>query len=307
VVDTPTGDLVIGKGRDGRLDRWDARTGEPIGPPPGLAPPFTNRPMTAIVRSPDGSHLIVATADGSVAVLDPHTGAQRDTYAAPGVVLLGAVRVEGSRRVFCTADDGAVSCYDLDRRAWLVTGKQLSTGDAVPYDTRLVDIAGEPRVLRVVQHGDGSQEVGVWDANLNRVRSFPLPTAADSEFNCVAAGVVDRTTVVVAMGGGSAVRVWDYRTGNVLTDGSVDDGHRMASHYASIETICGLDLVVSGGYAGALSLWNLTGTVDRVVDIGYSTSGWQTIPGTGSLIVGGAMGILRLDLTRDWLLGADSN
>ena len=79
----------------------------------------------------------------------------------------------------------------------------------------------------------------------------------------------------------------------------------MATHNLSIENICGLDLIVSGGYAGAVSLWNLSGTINRVVDIGHATSGWQAIPGTGSLIVGGAMGILRLDLTRRWLLGPD--
>ncbi len=65
-------------------------------------------------------------------------------------------------------------------------------------------------------------------------------------------------------------------------------------------------MVVSGGYAGALSLWNLAGTINRVIDVGHSTSGWHAVAGGEALIVGGSMGILRLDLTCGWLLGTDA-
>ena len=174
VVETPTGYLLVGEGSNERLARWDAQTGELLDPPPGLVPSVTDQPMRAITLGPDGSEVVVATADGSVAVLDPHTGAQVDVFPAPNAEILGAVRVTDSRRCYCMTDDGAIRCYDLDRRAWLVHSEQLPEGAETWWGTELVVIDGELRLFRVNVDTDGSQYVKVWDADLVAVGKLPL-------------------------------------------------------------------------------------------------------------------------------------
>ncbi|MGH3430203.1 MAG: hypothetical protein ACRDQZ_21985, partial [Mycobacteriales bacterium] len=61
------------------------------------------------------------------------------------------------------------------------------------------------------------------------------------------------------------------------------------------------DVIISGGYAGALSIWNLSGTIHATIEVGYSTSAWHVIP-PDSLIVGGPSGILKLRLDPDFLM-----
>jgi WD40 repeat protein len=103
------------------------------------------------------------------------------------------------------------------------------------------------------------------------------------------------------MGNESAVRVWDLRSGELLKTGFVEDGHQMATHHVSLDRLHGHDVIISGGYAGALSIWNLSGTIDTTIEVGHSTSAWHVIP-PDSLIVGGSMGFLKLRLTPDFLL-----
>jgi WD40 repeat protein len=122
------------------------------------------------------------------------------------------------------------------------------------------------------------------------------------DFLCnLAAGHVDGRVIAVWMGNESAVRVWDLRSGELLKTGFVEDGHQMATHHVSLDRLHGHDVIISGGYAGALSIWNLSGTIDTTIEVGHSTSAWHVIP-PDSLIVGGSMGFLKLRLTPDFLL-----
>lgn len=117
----------------------------------------------------------------------------------------------------------------------------------------------------------------------------------------VAAGHVDGRTIAVAMGYSTAVRVWDLRSGELIKTGFVEDGHRMATDHVSINRLHGHDVIISGGHAAALSIWNLSGTIATTIEVGYSTSVWHVLP-PDSIIVGGSMGILKLKLTPSSLM-----
>lgn len=116
----------------------------------------------------------------------------------------------------------------------------------------------------------------------------------------LAAGHADGRAIAVWMAGGSTVRVWDLRSGELIKTGFVEDGHQMATHHVSIDRLHGHDVIISGGYAGALSIWDLSGNI-RTIEVGYSTSAWHVIPPDG-LIVGGRKGVLKLKLTPGFLV-----
>jgi hypothetical protein len=79
----------------------------------------------------------------------------------------------------------------------------------------------------------------------------------------------------------------------------------MSTHHVSISRLHDHDVIISGGYAGALSIWNLSGTIRTTIEIGYSTSAWQVMP-PDSVIVGGPVGLLKLNLTPGFLVGEDA-
>ncbi len=159
VVATPNVELLIGQGPDERLDRWDVRTGERLGPPPA----WHHRARTWLCRLSrpgfGGAEAVVGWSDGSVTVLDPIAGSTSDTFATPAsnARFLRTFRTGGSRRVLCASFDGGVSCYDLDRRMWVFTDHRLSEGDRDTSGTELVDIHGEPRILHIVHSPTGTR------------------------------------------------------------------------------------------------------------------------------------------------------
>jgi WD40 repeat protein len=148
-----------------------------------------------------------------------------------------------------------------------------------------------------------SSVVQVWDldADAATVRS---PTFGGSRRWSVAAGTVGGRAVAVAVGDGSAVGVWDLRSGEPIRQGTLDDGHRMALHRASIERLGGRDVVVTGGHVGALSLWNLDGSIRATIELGYSVGHWCALS-DDAMIVGGARGFARLHLTPSMLSSFD--
>jgi WD40 repeat protein len=308
LVDSNAGWHLLGLNHNDILDRWDAATGRCLGLPSHFPDDLSTQPITAVASQSNDERpvLVVSTTKESLLVVETQTGEVLDSIAVPDSRISGLhlSAVGGTYRVIFSTSDGTINCYDLERREWRIQARALYQDEERLRYMDVVQLDGRSWIISLGHRLDKTTTIDIWDieTDLTRVRTLIASPASDPELWKVTAGSVDGTHVAVAMGDSSAVRVVDFQTGELIKGGFVEDGHRMASHHVSIEQLCGLDVIVSGGYAGALSLWNLTGTINRIIDIGYATSGWKVVPGTGDLIVGGAMGMLRLNITRPWLL-----
>ncbi|MGH4007532.1 MAG: WD40 repeat domain-containing protein [Pseudonocardiaceae bacterium] len=302
------GMLLLGPDRDGRLSRWDATTGGNLGAMPGLSEHTSSSKVCAMTACRVGDRPVVVAGydDGSMAILDLNSGVLIDKLVVSdsAVVALCVAPSPGAPVVVCSTADGAISCYELDQATWITRGSGLYDSgaevdlelDTTHLDSRRVAVTSgyDVSIARIV--------LRLWDIDSSTILNESLATLEvdDNLFGRhggpFAAGYVDGQPVAVRMGGGSAVRVWDLRSGELIKTGFIEDGHRMASHGVSIDRLHGHDVIISGGYAGALSIWNLSGTIRTTIEVGYSTSGWHVIP-PDSIIVGGPMGILKLRLT----------
>jgi WD40 repeat protein len=305
-----TGTLLLGPDHDGRLCGWDVATGASLGPLTGLSE-HVWQTMT-LCRIGDRSAVIVEY-NGRATILDLNGGTLIDafTVSGPRVSALQVVASPGSPVLVCATEDGAISCYDLDQSRWITRGSRLHESkfelDTIHLDGRRTavtlgrDIKDSHAVLRL------------WDIDAGTIATETLatldlddmigPTAND--FGPFAAGHVDGQAIAVWMGGGSAVRVWDLRSGALIKTGFVEDGHQMALHEVAIGRLHDHDVIISGGYAGALSIWNLSGSIRAVIEFGQITSACHILP-PDSLIVGGSMGILKLSLTPGFLIGEEA-
>jgi WD40 repeat protein len=311
LADTDMGTLLVGLDRDGQLSRWDAATGDNLGALPGLSEHAASSAVQTMTACRIGDRPIVLAGydNGQLTLLDPNTGDVIDELvvsdSAP--VALRAAPSPGTPVVVCASADGAISCYDLDQSTWITRGTRLYDSGGVELATTCMD--GRRIAVTLGCDIEASRAVlRLWDIDAGAIASETLATLdfndrigpSEDHLGYLTAGHVDSRAIAVWMGGGSAVRVWDLRSGELIKAGFVEDGHKMATHHVSIDRLHGQDVIISGGYAGALSIWNLSGTI-RTIEIGYSTSAWYVIP-PDSLIVGGSRGILKLRLTSGFLV-----
>lgn len=224
------------------------------------------------------------------------------------VVVLRAAPSPGTPVIVCASADGAISCYDLDQSTWITRGTRLYQSGGIELDTTYIDGRRIAVTLGCdIEHSRAA--LRLWDIDAGTIVTETLATLdlndrlgpTEDHLAHLAAGHVDGRDIAVWMGGGSTVRVWDLRSGELIKTGVVEDGHRMATHHVSIDRLHGHDVIISGGYAGALSIWNLSGTICATIEVGYSTSAWHIMP-PDSLIVGGLRGILKLRLTSGFLV-----
>lgn len=239
--------------------------------------------VRAVASGQVGDRHVVAVGydDDTLAVVDLGSGAPIFRMSSITVVALRTAPPPGPPLLVCSGEDGTLSCFDLEGLRWTTSNCRLFTLPQPPqFD--VVHLDGK-RVLVAIgfDADDEHATIRTWDLDGGTVLDDLVATLEEDERvgpsrafpACLAAGRVDGRDVVVWMGGGSAVRVWDLRSGEVLRTGYVEDGHRMATHHVSVERLHGQDVIVSGGYAGALSLWNLSGTISTTIEIGHATSG----------------------------------
>jgi len=310
VTEVGSRQVLVGPGKNGGLSACDVTTGTNFDLLNGLTERLSSRMANASVacRVGDCSIMIVGYDDGTLAVLnlDEETVLDEITVSDSSVESLGVVTSSGPPVVVCATADGAISSYNLTDRSWIARTNHLYDSS---FAMKIIDF--ENRRVGVTSGYDissGLMVFRIWDIDAGIVieENFATLEADDRLFGRheilpMATGYVDGQAVVVCVGGGSAVRVWDLRSGELIRTGFLADGHQMVLHDVSIGRLCGHDVIISGGYAGALSIWNLRGDIFSIVEIGHSVSSWWAIP-PGGLIVSGHHGTVRLDLTEGFLM-----
>ena len=124
----------------------------------------------------------------------------------------------------------------------------------------------------------------------------PLQSEGLDDASGLAVGNIDGKPVAICVCSGARCYAWDLRDGTLLLDSELDDGHGMALWAVTIGELKGRHLVVSSGYAGAVTLWNLDGSITQIIETGSPVSA-LAIDGRKRIICGGFMGILATEIT----------
>ncbi len=140
---SPTGELVLLAGEDGRLETWDARTGAPVARMHGHRGAVRDALFSA-----DGESVISGGDDHTVRRWEARTGRALRTLHGHEAEVRGLVRLSGGRVASCSLD-GTVRCWDPERDP--AVGRHAVPGAPL----RRVALDGEGRLVRGIR-ADGS-------------------------------------------------------------------------------------------------------------------------------------------------------
>jgi WD40 repeat protein len=112
----------------------------------------------------------------------------------------------------------------------------------------------------------------------------------------LAVGNIGGKPVAICVGSDSRCHAWDLRDGTLRLDRELDDGHGMELGAVTIGELQGRHVIVSSGYAGAVTLWNLDGSITQIIETGSPVYG-LAIDGPKQIICSGLMGILAVEIT----------
>ncbi|AGZ43225.1 peptidase C14 caspase catalytic subunit p20 [Actinoplanes friuliensis DSM 7358] len=280
-----------------------------------------------------GKERLLATTGDDLLLLDPGDGRTIATRPAPnrGRDTLGRYLGPGPGNVAITMADGTVHLIDAatlkTRRRFTAAGPDdiaaLATAPGrvlVVTRTGMLQIwdPARPRPIRTVEVGPG-----VWNmVAINGIALAPgrdtiaavvldtgQPSAERLAAGCplsssiyrIVTGKITGRGVAVGIGASSHVHVWDATKGTLLVDTIIDDGHRMALSDAVVAPLHGRDVVVTGGYAGAIAIWDLDGRVGEVIELGSPV--WSlAVVGGDTIVAGGPSGLIAITLGRDAVL-----
>ena len=124
----------------------------------------------------------------------------------------------------------------------------------------------------------------------------PLQPEERDDVSDLAVGNIDGKQVAICVCTSARCHAWDLRDGTLLLDSELDDGHGMALWAVTIGELKGRHVVVSSGYAGAVTLWNLDGSIKQIIETGSPVSS-LAIDGQKRIICSGIMGILATEIT----------
>jgi WD40 repeat protein len=215
VVSADDGPLIVTGGRDGRLRRWDIRSGAAIGEP-WMAHERGVHSITG-AELPDGSPLIVSGgADGLVRCWDPATGAAYGSViekCGPAIAIM-PTRLPDGRTVVCVAS-GRGNVHRRDIVTGEPIGPRITTGWEPGQHVQLR--RGRFAAMdRFVATCVDSRTVQVWDLVTGEPVGAPISGAEPIVAAIAMARRPDGTPVVVVGDSDGSVRRFDVRTGEMI-------------------------------------------------------------------------------------------
>jgi WD40 repeat protein len=290
------GELALSGGEDGRVQLWDAQTGEARGLLAGH-----RGAVRHLAFLPDQNRAVSAGADGSVRSWDlagPFAPPRTPMPVDPGPLARGEKHrftgLGGAARGVAFLDGGKKALagggfylrrYDLD------AGKELKMfpSNQEPIDCLAVSADGKWAVT-----GGGSGRVRLWDVEAGQeVKQLPGHTtrvtclAISADGKKVASGSIYFDNAGQRSGGD--VRVWEVETGKQT--------HRFECRKEVGSVLFSADgkRVLASCYGKALLAWDLD-TRTEVASVNGSPTGYERLAyaGPGKLLMAGLRGGLRL-------------
>ena len=235
------GTQMVTGGAGGRVQRWDARTLQPIGGPL----PGPRSEVFAVAYSPDGQRIAAGDLDGRLWLWNARSGESLTRSADEGG---GAIRslafMPDGRRIVSGGVGGALRFWDAH------SGEPQ--GEPLPGMGEVIAaVAISPDGQRIVSGGDYHAQL--WTLRRGRWASVPLDAPGEEMPGWVYAVAFSPDGQRVASGGADGfVRLWDGTTGK-----PVGDPLRAKAGVTSVGFSRDGAQLLSGGARGTLELWNL--------------------------------------------------
>ena len=324
----PDGALLATGDYQGRAQLWDARSGDPVGPPlPGHQRQVTD---LAIVPRPDQAGLLcTAGHDGTIRLWDLHSTtlvAEWDAGHGGSVCELVSVDLpNGPSGLASLGDDTRLRIWDLAGTRQVDPGSPtrpnlLARVIAIPVrdDATLMQQVGSApptrvnfltRVVAIPVRGgrtllatyDCSPIVRLWDPTRARavrrgLRRIKLRHDKNHDVKCAAPVVLADGRVLLATGGAArALRLWDTDSWKSFGEPLVGHTGYWVNAVTAVPHPDGGQLLASGGDDGTVRIWHPTsGTLLLTAVIGEKIEELSAV-GTG-LLLRLETGIVILDL-----------
>jgi WD40 repeat protein/serine/threonine protein kinase len=194
--------IAVRSDRTGQVAVWSA-TGELLHTLAGHS-----QPVTAIVHSPDGQHILTTSADASARIWGARDGAQEQVLPASAPLVVGDWSPDG-RRIATGASDGTLQLWDARARRLARTWKGHR------QRVQMIQFSADGALLTTASWDSSAS---IWDAN-SGVRLHSL--SHDGPIDDIAFSP-DGTRVVTSSQDRTA-RVWSVATGALLHS---LEGHR---------------------------------------------------------------------------------
>ncbi len=229
---------VISAGANAAIRRWDAETGEPIGPPllghkrelrALTVGDIAGRPIAISGGADKG--ICVWDLVGGKAVgrpLEGHTG---------WVVALAFAKIDGRPTVISGSLDKTIRLWDAAKGA--AVGRPLEGHDETVNAVAFAMIGERPTVVS----GSLDRSIRRWDARTGEAIGRPLE--GPSSVQSVAIGEIDNRPVLISGCGDGAIRLWDALSGEAI--GRPIEGHASGVNAVISSEIGGGQVVISGG------------------------------------------------------------
>jgi WD40 repeat protein len=258
-------------GEGGEAFLWDARTGRKI-----LAFPRQNGSVTGLKFSPDGSRLYTHIAGRGIVAWSTRTGDQLLRLPIPGPIAEIALSPDGER-IADTRLDGNLEIWDLRARRRILTITPPGSLCGLSFSPNGRDIAASPCF------GLPPAAALVWDSRTGRQRvAVGGPSAAQSA-NFEVAYSPDGRRIVTAGEDGKA-RVWDARSGRLLTTLIGHTGWVFAARFSPDGR-----RIATGSTDGTARVWDsdsgrqllvLPGHTKAVYTVAFSPDGRRLLTGS---------------------------
>jgi DNA-binding SARP family transcriptional activator/WD40 repeat protein len=203
----------------GRVQRWDAVTGEPVGTP--IVPDSPAGPLAAL--SPDGHSVAFATLDNRVWVFDLETGREADAPLRLHTSLT-LVSFLADGRLFSRSDQHvAISRPDNTEGGSLT---RVVASYALPG--QLPVFSADSRRVLTTNYADGAGIV--WNPRTGApVATVPVPGGAGAAFVDLSPNL--RTALLPQRSG--SMRLWDWRRSEPIGEIPLDPQSRLATYWWS--------------------------------------------------------------------------
>jgi WD40 repeat protein len=294
VCSSPNGqEIVTGITGGGQsMTTWNSTTGQKI-----IDWDVGGGSTSAVGVDISGQTLIATSGhEADIRIWNPTSGQLEMSLHLPegtDITSLAACNAGGQSFLAAVSTDGRLHVWDVAARTPLYA--PIACGLTYAH-LAIESIDDMPHIVTSSRSDD---RPCLWNlATGERSNTILQPRQHDDNVNIasLAVGNFDSKPVAVAISGGGRCCAWDLRDGTLLLDSELDDGHGMALWCVTIGNLKGRNVIVSSGYAGAVTLWNLDASIAQIIETGspvYSLA----IDARKRIICGGIMGTLAIEIT----------
>ncbi|KAG8714279.1 hypothetical protein FRC09_017796 [Ceratobasidium sp. 395] len=289
VMYSPDGAYIASGSDDSTVRIWDARDGQPAGPPLK----DHDGPVTSVAYSPDGSHIASDSGDNTIRIWDARTG------QAIGQPLEGHTSWVSS---VAYSPDGAYiasGAGDNTVRIWDAHSGQSIGQPFARHTASVLSVAYSPDGAHIAS-GSDDMTVRIWDTKTGQTVGQPLEGHTNSVYSVAYS---PDGAYIVSGSHDKTIRIWDTKTGKSV-------GQPLTGHTGAVCTVTyspNGEYIASGSWDKTIRIWDastgqlvgrpLKGHTGGVSSVSFSPDGKRLVSGSSdcTIRVWDVSGILRAE------------